>query len=118
MEFIDSRIQQFTKLFYRRSFCRSPTIDRTKLAKGHIVSWNKLISSSTSWRLAMEACPSFASKSKSGTMLLFKLKTKKLISSLSQYPYDSEVIITPLTKFKVTNWYHGNIIALGQANIR
>jgi len=41
-----------------------------------------------------------------------------MISHLSQFPGDNEVIFLPNTGFRVTNWYHGDVIALGQENIR
>jgi len=93
-------------------------IDRKLLKIGNIVSTNDFTCGSTSWRLATQNCPSFTTKSRQGTILLFKSKTGRLISHVSQYPTDSEVIFLPETCFKVTNWYHGNVIALGQENIR
>lgn len=115
---IVSALQKFPYNYIGETFVGTTNIDRTKLSKGSVVTWNNVVSSSTSWRLAMEACPGFTSKSKNGTMLLFKSKTGKLMSSVSQYPFDSEVLFCPFTQFKVTNWYHGNVIALGQENIR
>jgi hypothetical protein len=50
-------------------------------------------------------------------LLLIKSKTGRLINTYSKFN-DYEVISLPGTKFKVTAFYHGNIIALGQENIR
>lgn len=99
-------------------FIGSTQVHRTNFKKGTKFSWDHFVSGSTLWKVALENCPSFDSKSKKGLIFLVKSKTGRLVSRQSQHPSDSEVIFMPGTKFEVTNWYHGNIIALGQANIR
>ena len=51
-------------------------------------------------------------------MFIVKSKTGRHVGQFSQFSFDSEVIFSPGTKFQVTNWYHGDVIALGQENIR
>merc|ERR1711879_38888 len=66
--------------------------------------------------------PSFSSKTRKGTVLLLRTKQGKtaarLIRLVSEFSCDGEVIFLPNTEFLVTNWYHGDPIALGQPNIR
>lgn len=52
-----------------------------------------------------------------GTVILIKSKNGKLINSYSKFN-DYEVVFNPGSNFKVTGFYTGNVIALGQENIR
>ena len=47
-------------------------------------------------------------------MFLIKSKTGRAVLN----SFDAEVIFLPNARFVVSNWYHGNVIALGQENIR
>merc|ERR1711920_499545 len=100
----------------------SPTIDRKLYQKGIAFTWDRFVSASTLWKVALENVPSFTSKQKKGTIFLIKSKQKdtnaRLVRSFSEFSQDCEVIFLPKTKFEVTNWYHGDVIALGQPNIR
>lgn len=40
------------------------------------------------------------------------------MGSYSEFGFDCEVIFAPFARFKVTNWYHADIVCLGQANIQ
>lgn len=93
-------------------------INREDFVLGTEFALDQFMSTSTLWRVAMENTPSFISKSRRGTIFAVQSKTGRSISSYSQYPYDSEVVFLPGTCFKVTGWYHGHVIALGQPNIR
>jgi ankyrin repeat protein len=100
------------------TFLGSAEVDRKLFMKGTEFTWPKFVSSSTLWRVAMENTPSYITKARKGTIFAIQSKTGRSIGSYSQYPYDAEIVFLPETRFKVTNWYHGNVIALGQANIR
>ncbi len=100
------------------TFLGSAEVDRRLFMKGTEFTWPRFVSSSTLWRVAMENTPSYISKARRGTIFAIQSKTGKSIAPYSQYPYDAEVVFLPGTRFKVTNWYHGTVIALGQANIR
>ena len=77
------------------------------------------MSSTTLWKVALENTPSFFNQNnRKGVIFIIKSKTGKCISLYSKFSHDSEVIFLPNTKFKVTNWYHADVIALGQENIR
>lgn len=47
-----------------------------------------------------------------------KSSTGRIVGSAGQFVSDAEVIFQPATKFRVMAWYHGDVIALAQANIR
>ena len=100
------------------TFIGIANIDRSTLTVGKTLMWKHFASSSTIWRISMDNCTSYISKTRKGTILAIQSKTGRLVSHISQFTYDSEVIHLPYTKFTVTNWYHGSAIALGQANIR
>lgn len=94
-------------------------LDRTMFQIGAQFSWPTFRSASTMWRVALDHVPSFDDKTnKKGTVFVIKSKTGRLMVRYSQFSYDGEVLIAPSTQFKVTNWYRGDVIALGQANIR
>lgn len=83
------------------------------------------MSATTLWKVALENVPSFSSKTRKGTVLLVRTKkadsgdtAARLVRLLSEFPCDGEVIFLPNAEFIVTNWYHGDPIALGQPNIR
>lgn len=87
-------------------------IDRTKFEKGSTFSWPTFTTGSLDWAFAGDF------KNKKGTVFIIKCKNGKIIKEYSHFPQDNQVIILPNTQFKVTNWYQGDIIALGQENIR
>lgn len=103
---------------YRGEVFLGGDIDRTLFPKGHQFVWPRFTSGSTLWRVALENTPSFTSKARKGTIVIIKSKTGRLVSGYSQYSFDSEVIFLPYAQFRVTGWYHGDVIALGQENIR
>lgn len=92
-------------------------IDRHKYLVGKEFIWKTFNSGSTLWSVAVNNAKSFQTI-KQGTIFIVKSKTAKYIGQYSEYTGDAEIIILPNTNFIVTNWYHGDIIALGQANIR
>ena len=91
--------------------------DRTEYALGKTIRLSSIQSASTLWRVATENVPEFSSK-KQGTVFILKGKTGRLISNYSAYPSDAELLFLPNTSFRVTHWYRGDVICLGQENIR
>jgi hypothetical protein len=70
------------------------------------------------WKVAIDHLNDFTTKKNKGVVFIVKSKTGKFVGSLSSFSYDCEVIFKPNTKFTVTNLYRGDVICLGQANIR
>ncbi|CAD7930888.1 unnamed protein product [Amoebophrya sp. A25] len=117
-------------------FLASSTIDRKLYQKGTRFTWPRFVSTTALWTVALDNVPSFASKTRKGTVFLIKTKrgghcvqehmlmdqttpTKaRSVQSFSEFSGDAEVIFLPNAEFLVTNWYHGDPIALGQPNIR
>lgn len=92
-------------------------LNRSDFKQGSTVVVTSFVSASTSWHVALEACPNFDSKRK-GTILIIKPKNGKYIGGISLFGVDGEVVFSPPTEFEVTRWYRGDTICLGQANIR
>ena len=94
-------------------------LDRTLFTVGKEVSWMTFLSGSSIWRTAVENTPEFSTKKRQGTVLVIKSKTSgRFVGNYSQFTFDGEVIVPPNSKFVVTKWYMGDVIALGQGNIR
>lgn len=94
-------------------------VNRMKFREGIEFELPYFQSATTSWRIALELLPRFNSdKKKDGTIILIKSKSGRYISQYSRYAYEGEVVFLPKTKFRVRKWYIGDIIALGQENIR
>ena len=93
------------------------SVDRRLFTVGSEVTTSGYVFGSALWRVATGGTD-FASKSKSGTVFLLKSKSGRHIGHCSQHAYDAEVMFPPCTSFKVTSWYRGDVICLGQANIR
>ncbi|BCS83255.1 hypothetical protein QLL95_gp0868 [Cotonvirus japonicus] len=91
--------------------------NRERFIVGEKISWPIFISGSTSWKIATENTINFTTK-KQGTIFLIRSRTGKYIGQYSFTPFDSEVVFLPNTNFTVTAWYTGDVIALGQSNIR
>jgi hypothetical protein len=104
--------------FQGEVFIGSADVDRKMFPKGREFIWQHFVTGSTMWRVALENCPQFTTKSRKGVIFIVKSKTGRLISRYCQFSFDSEVMFLPHTKFRVSNWYHGDVIALGQENIR
>lgn len=127
-------LKNFTAVLYGALKCKLPVyaggecflagsgIDRMLYQKGTRFVWNRFVSATTLWKVALENTPSFISKSRRGTVLLVKTKREgsaaRLVRAFSEFSHDSEVVLLPNTEFLVTNWYHGDVIALGQSNVR
>ena len=94
------------------------SVDRSQYRVGKEFSWDRFISASTMWRVAMEGTPSFTTNSRKGVIFAIRSKTGRLVNMCSQYGFDSELLFLPYTKFRVYSWYHGEPVALGQPNIR
>jgi ankyrin repeat protein/uncharacterized protein YegL len=92
--------------------------DRKQFMVGNEISWPVFTSASTIWKIAIENTKNFSTKKKEGTVFLIKSKTGRYIGQYSQFTQDTEIIFLPYTKFRVSAWFVGNIIALGQENIR
>ncbi len=76
------------------------------------------VSCSSLWKVALDSVPEFDGDKKRGTVFILRSKSGKYVGQYSQYTFDAEIIFTPGTRFKVVNWYRGDKICLGQANIR
>ena len=101
--------------FESEVYACSLNVNRNIFKVGNIVSSPSFISCTSLWPLAIE----LINFEKEGTVFLFKsIKKGKHIASHSKNPNECEVVFPPLTKFKVTKWYRGDVIALGQSNIR
>jgi len=92
--------------------------DRKLFLKGREFTWNRFVSGSSLWRVALENAPSFTSKARKGCVFLIKSISGRIVGQYSQHSFDSEVVFLPSTRFQVSNWYHGDVIALGQENVR
>lgn len=91
--------------------------DRHKYLIGKEFVWKTFTSASTLWSVAVNNASLFQS-GKQGTVFIIKSKSVRYVGQYSEFTGDSEVIVLPNTRFVVSNWYHGDIIALGQSNIR
>ena len=101
--------------FKAEVYCCSNSIDRNLFRVGNVVSSPTFVSASSLWPIALESI----NFQKSGTVFIIKSENKgKLISSHSSFSFESEVLFLPTTKFVVAKWYRGDVIALGQPNIR
>ena len=92
-------------------------IDRTMFRVGCEVRIDGFLSASTMWRVALEHLPSFNTANKKGTAFIIKSKTGRFVREYSQFSFDNEVLFKD-ARFKVTNWYQGNVICFAQENIR
>lgn len=93
-------------------------VDRQEFLVGKKICWPVFMPSSSIWRTATENTPEFSTNKKQGTVFIVKSKTGRFVGQYSQFTYDAQVIFLPNTTFTVTNWYMGDVFALGQANIR
>ena len=84
--------------------------NRKLYAVGNEITYPHFVSGSADWSLV--------DNFEQGTVFIIKSKTGRFIGKISQYTSDNEIILLPNTKFKVTSWCKGNVIALGQKNIR
>jgi ankyrin repeat protein/uncharacterized protein YegL len=104
--------------FVGETFMGVNVVDRNLFQIGNEISFPGFLSTSSLWRVATEHVKEFSTKKKEGTIFIVKSKTGRFVGQYSEFSYDSEVLYRPFTKFKVTNLYHGDIICLGQSNIR
>ena len=101
--------------FESEVYACSLNVDRKIFTVGNIISSPSFISCTSLWAIAIESI----NFEKEGTVFLIKSSKKgKHIASHSKNPNECEVVFPPSTKFKVEKWYRGNVIALGQSNIR
>ena len=123
-----NKVTDYMKYFYNtlskldsykgEVFIGIENIDRHKFNIGKELSWETFLSGSTMWKVAIDHLNDFTTKKKKGVVFIVKSKTGKFVGNLSSFSYDCEVIFKPNTKFTVTNLYRGDVICLGQANIR
>jgi len=92
-------------------------VDRSRYLVGSNVIWKTFNSASSLWTVAVENASNFQNR-KEGTIFLIKSKTGRFVGQYSEFSCDAEVVFSPNSQFKVTNWYMGDVIALGQSNIR
>jgi hypothetical protein len=77
------------------------------------------VSGSSLWKVALEHVTEFESKKKEGTVfLVHSEKSGRYVGQYSQLPFDAEIIFPRQAKFRVRARYRGDVICLGQANIR
>jgi hypothetical protein len=93
-------------------------VDRAQFAPGSEVTFPCFLSAVSQWRIATENIPDFTSKKREGVIFILRSNTGRFISQFAEHSFDCEVVFTPFSRFKVLNWYHGDVFALGQANIR
>ena len=104
--------------FVGETYLGANNVDRKLYTIGTEICWPVLMSASTMWRIATENVKDFSTPKKQGTVFILKSKTGRLIGQYSRSAYDMEILFSPNTRFKVVNWYYGDVICLGQANIR
>jgi ankyrin repeat protein/uncharacterized protein YegL len=85
------------------------TLDRAEFMPGSEIGYVSMLSGSTIWRNATNQVTDF---DKRGTVFIIQSKTGKYLAE------NAEVIYSGRVRFVVAAWYKGNIIALGQKNIR
>jgi uncharacterized protein len=100
--------------FVGECFLGSPYIDRKLFLIDAEVSFSSFVSASTMWRVATGNVPEFSSKKREGVVFIIKSTSGRFIANYSEFQYDCEVVFRPYARFKVTKWYHGDIIALGK----
>ena len=83
---------------------------------GDTLKSNTFIAGTSLWKIAIDNIHNYSNRRK-GTVILIKSKYGRLINSYSKFN-DYEVVFSPGSKFKVTGFYMGSVIALGQENIR
>lgn len=91
--------------------------DRSLFAVGNEFSCSISPPATSSWCVAAENVPEFSTK-KQGVVFIIQQKRARSISSFTRFPYDMEVVFPINTRFRVVKWYRGDVICLGQANIR
>ncbi len=91
--------------------------DRSKFRLGATFRLDTLMSASSSWCVAAEHAPDFSVK-RQGVIFIIHGKTGRSIARFSRFTYDMEVLFPVGAAFRVVNWYRGDVICLGQANIR
>jgi len=87
--------------------------DPEVFAIGNKLKWTTFSMCSSEWKNASEMI-----RLKRGIVFIIKSLTGRAVGKYSKYPVDSEVIFLPDTEFRITNHYVGDVIALGQPNIR
>ncbi len=80
--------------------------------------WPTYISSSSLWKVAIENLKDFGNPKAGGEVLIVKSKTGRFLGQYSQHSYDAEVLFPRDTRFRVVAWYRGDVVCLGQSNIR
>jgi hypothetical protein len=100
--------------FTAEVYAASVNIDRSQFVVGNEVSSPTFISGTSLWPIAVESL----NFEKEGTVFIIKSRNGKLISTHSNFGFESEVVFVPGTKFVMRMWYRGDVIALGQPNIR
>jgi len=124
----DNTIKNFTStliqgmrslpIYDGEAFIGLEQVDRSQYLVGKEFTWDRFVSATTMWRVAMEGAPSYTTKSRKGVIFAIRSKTGRLVNMCSQFGFDSELIFMPFSKFRVYDWYHGDPVALGQPNIR
>jgi len=94
----------------------SNSVDRSLYQVGEEITRPTFTTASTMWRVAIDHVTEFETKKK-GTVFIVKSKTGRYVGQFSQF-CDAEILFKPNTRFRVSNWYRGDVICLGQANIR
>ncbi len=104
--------------FTGECYVGATAIDRVQFAVGREVSFSHLFSATSLWRVAVEAVPEFTTKRREGVVFILKpQESARHIGAFSEFA-DGEVALLPFSRWRVAQWYHGDIICLGQPNIR
>lgn len=91
--------------------------DRNLFQVGTILKSQNMISATSSWCVSVEHVPDFTSR-RQGVVFIIHNKSGRNISRYSRFAYDMEVLYDTGASFRVVNWFRGDVICLGQANIR
>ena len=88
-------------------------------ARGSVVTFPGLTSTSLSWQPALSlANETQSKKGVMGVVFLVKSKTGRRMKDFSRNPQEDEVVLLPNTMFKTTNWYLAGSVCLAQKNAR
>jgi hypothetical protein len=105
--------------FEGECYVASNNVNRTLLTRDKMFCFPTFISASLLFHMALKNVASFSAKPKpTGTVFILKSKTGKFVAPFSTSRFDAEVVFPPMCKFQITNFYRGDVICLGQKNIR
>ena len=93
--------------------CVNTNFDNKKYNIGNIINWNSFVNASNDWKHTSNHITN-----KLGIVFIIQSKTGRNISRYSKNPQDGEIVFLPRRQFKIKSLLKGNLICMGQANIR